>query len=195
MVDGRWNHNIHYHRLVLREIPPGAQRALDVGCGEGLLARELAERVPRVVGIDADARQIELARAAGGGAEYVHDDFLAHEFGERFDLVASIAAIHHMDDAAALRKMAGLLRPGGHLVVVSVAKRYLKRDLPWELAGAVVTRALQLRHGLWQHSAPIAEPALTHRDVRRLASAQLPGVRFRRLVLWRYSLVWTAPAA
>ncbi|GAA0991221.1 hypothetical protein GCM10009555_078180 [Acrocarpospora macrocephala] len=37
----RWNHNIHYHPRILRAIPEGAQRALDVGCGEGMLAREL----------------------------------------------------------------------------------------------------------------------------------------------------------
>ncbi len=35
----RWNHNIQYHRLVLAAVPPGCQRVLDVGCGEGMLAR------------------------------------------------------------------------------------------------------------------------------------------------------------
>ena len=33
--DQRWNHNIHYHRLILQAVPPGCQRVLDVGCGEG----------------------------------------------------------------------------------------------------------------------------------------------------------------
>jgi len=36
----RWNHNIHYHRRILGAIPENAQRALDVGCGEGMLARD-----------------------------------------------------------------------------------------------------------------------------------------------------------
>ena len=40
-----WNHNIHFHPVVLDAVPTGARRALDVGCGAGGLARELAERV------------------------------------------------------------------------------------------------------------------------------------------------------
>jgi enterochelin esterase-like enzyme len=40
-----WNHNIQYHDVVLRSIPRRAARALDVGCGQGLLAQQLA-RLP-----------------------------------------------------------------------------------------------------------------------------------------------------
>src|ERR1035438_1423379 len=39
MRTGPWNHNIHYHDVVLRSVPPRCRRALDVGCGQGLLAR------------------------------------------------------------------------------------------------------------------------------------------------------------
>ena len=60
---GRWNHNIHYYLLVLAVVPPGCQRVLDVGCGEGMLARQLADLVPHVSGVDADARSIDLARS------------------------------------------------------------------------------------------------------------------------------------
>ena len=38
----RWNHNTHFHDLVLRAVPPGASTALDVGTGNGLLAGDLA---------------------------------------------------------------------------------------------------------------------------------------------------------
>src|SRR6516165_6467019 len=60
--DRRWNHNTHYYPLILATVPAGCQRVLDVGCGEGMLARQLARRVPRVVGIDQDTTSIELAR-------------------------------------------------------------------------------------------------------------------------------------
>lgn len=52
---GRWNHNIHYHRLILDAVPAGASSALDVGCGNGLLSTELHSRVSKVAGIDLDA--------------------------------------------------------------------------------------------------------------------------------------------
>lgn len=32
-----WSHNLHYHRMILEAIPPGCERALDVGCGTGAL--------------------------------------------------------------------------------------------------------------------------------------------------------------
>jgi hypothetical protein len=30
-----WNHNRHHHRVILAAVPPGSERALDVGCGTG----------------------------------------------------------------------------------------------------------------------------------------------------------------
>jgi len=39
-----------------------------------------------------------------------------------FDLVASVAVIHHLDFVAGIRRMAALLRPGGRLVVVGLAR-------------------------------------------------------------------------
>ncbi len=39
-----WSHNSWYHPVLLRQVPEGAQRVLDVGCGAGTLARKLAGR-------------------------------------------------------------------------------------------------------------------------------------------------------
>jgi 16S rRNA A1518/A1519 N6-dimethyltransferase RsmA/KsgA/DIM1 with predicted DNA glycosylase/AP lyase activity len=43
-----WNHNTHYYRRILRAVPCGTRSALDVGTGDGLLARDLHEKVPEV---------------------------------------------------------------------------------------------------------------------------------------------------
>jgi SAM-dependent methyltransferase len=71
-----WNHNIHYHPLILGAVPDGCQRGLDVGCGEGRLARDLRQVVPHVVAIDCDRPVIDRARQQDAGAEYVCGDFL-----------------------------------------------------------------------------------------------------------------------
>jgi hypothetical protein len=42
---------------------------------------------------------------------------------------------------------------------------------------------------------PVAEPDLTVRQVRAEATRLLPGVRVRRLLFWRYLLLWRRPAA
>jgi SAM-dependent methyltransferase len=195
VADRRWNHNIHYHRLVLKQIPIGTRRALDVGCGEGLLTRALSRQIPHVVGIDRDAAQIQQARAAGGGPRYVGDDFLTHWFDERFDFVATIATLHHVDVRTGLRRLRQLVAPGGRLVVIGLGARSRPADLPWDAAGFAVHRYYRRRYGLWEHSAPIAEPVLSTAQTRSVAEQELPGLRFRRLVLFRHILVWDAPAA
>jgi 2-polyprenyl-3-methyl-5-hydroxy-6-metoxy-1,4-benzoquinol methylase len=194
---GRWNHNIHYYRLILAAVPPGCHRALDVGCGEGTLARQLAGLVRHVSAIDADAQSIELARRqdAAGQIDLICGDFLAHPFEPgSFDMITSVAALHHMDPAAALERMSRLLRPGGTLAVVGLARSRLPEDLPWEAAGVIANLGYRLTRTYWEQPSPtVWPPPHTYAAIRGLAPRSLPGVRYRRHVLWRYSLVWTKP--
>lgn len=195
--EGRWNHNIHYQRVLLDAVPVGAARALDVGCGEGVFTRALRQRVGHVVGLDPDRPSLELARRAGGdGIDYVEGDVLTYDFGDSsFDFVGSVTALHHMDMEAALHRMAALLRPGGTLGVVGVGRRRWPHDLPFDAIGFVVTRLHRLAKGEWTTPAPkVWPPPLTFAQTRRLAARALPGARFRRRLLWRYTLVWTKPA-
>ena len=197
MAEERWNHNIHLQPVVLDAVPPGARRALDVGCGFGMLTRELRRVVPEVVGVDLHEPSLDQARAesGGGGVTYRKVDILDHDLEPAsFDVVASVATLHHMDAHAGLVAMRDLVRPGGTLVVIGLARSRLPRDLPWELAGAVSTRWLKLRRRYWEHSSPtVWPPPETYDGMRGLAERVLPGVRYRRHVLWRYSLVWVKP--
>ena len=52
----------------------GAQRVLDVGTGEGQMARLAAESCPMVVGMDPSAAQVGLGAARGGGVHYLRAD-------------------------------------------------------------------------------------------------------------------------
>ena len=198
MPDSRWNHNIHYHPLVLAAVPPGSRTALDVGCGEGLLTEELRAVVPSVTGIDLDEPTLELARRRnnGAGIEYVRGDVLTHPFEPAsFDVVASIAALHHMDTTAGLERMRDLLRPGGVLAVIGLPRNRWPHDVPYAVAGVVAHRWHRWRNGgLARMSAPtVWPPPDTFSEVRRTAGRLLPGVRLRRHVLFRYSLLWTKP--
>jgi SAM-dependent methyltransferase len=194
----RWNHNLHYHRVILAAVPDGARRSLDVGCGVGMLARDLRRVVPHVTAIDRDAASIEEARREhdGAGIDYVLGDFMTHPFAPgSFDHIASIAALHHMDAGAALERMRSLLAPGGTLAIVGLARPRYPADLPFAIAGTVGHRVLRLRNGYWEDSAPrLWPPPDSFGETRRLARGALPGARYRRRLLWRYSLVWTKPA-
>jgi SAM-dependent methyltransferase len=194
--DDRWNHNLHYHPLILAAVAAGCDSALDVGCGEGILARELRASVPRVTGIDLDEPSLLLARRQdpGGTITFVHGDFLDYPFPETFGFIASVAALHHMDMRRALARMRDLLRPGGTLVVVGLARARFPADVLPEVGGAVLHRAYLLRRTYWQHSAPMVwPPPESYRSARRIAREVLPGVRYRRHLLWRYSLTWSKP--
>jgi 2-polyprenyl-3-methyl-5-hydroxy-6-metoxy-1,4-benzoquinol methylase len=193
-----WNHNIHYHSLILRQLPPDCRSVLDVGCGEGLLARKLSRVVPDVMAIDLDAPTIALARQQtdAGHVEYVVGDFLTYSFEPAsFDAILSVAALHHMGTAVALRRMQELLRPGGTLAVVGLARSRYPADLAWDLAGAIGTRLHKLTKTYWETSAPkIWPPPDTFGQTRGVVRTTLAGARYRRHILWRYSLVWTKPA-
>src|SRR5205807_1475151 len=107
----------------------------DVGCGEGMLARRMARLVPQVVGIDPDEASIGLARRQdpGGEIEFICGDFLDQPFPPAsFNMITSVAALHHMDASAALERMDQLLSPGGRLAIVGLARDRLPADLPWE---------------------------------------------------------------
>jgi SAM-dependent methyltransferase len=143
--------------VILAAVPDGARRSLDVGCGVGMLARDLRRVVPQVTAIDRDAASVDVARRAdaGEGIDYLVGDFMTHPFAPgSFDHIASIAALHHMDAAAALARMAELLAPGGTLAVVGLARARYPADLPFAAAGAVGHRVLAVRRTYWEDSAP-----------------------------------------
>ncbi len=191
-----WNHNLHYQPVILNAVPPGCQTALDVGCGDGLLAARLAERCAQVTGIDRDPPMIATARAQHAGARvtFVEADFLTHPFpADSFNFVCANTSLHHMDFTAALTRAAHLLRPGGRLAVIGLAADKSLADLLASAPGVPVNLLYRAIYGWGESGAPILFPDHSWREVRAAARATLPGVRYRRRLLWRYSLLWRKP--
>ena len=195
----RWDHNIHYHSILLENVPAHAERALDIGCGNGILSRGLRTLVPDVVGIDIEKAMIALAKSETDSSienlEYILGDALTYPLKtESFDAIVCVATLHHMDTAKALQRMRKLLRPGGTLGIIGVARSSTPQDFIYNIGGAVATRVYRLNRTFWHHPAPtLWPPKDSYAGVRRIANSVLPGVVYRRHLLFRYTLTWTKP--
>jgi SAM-dependent methyltransferase len=124
--------------LFKAQLPPAPARILEVGCGEGRLARALDELGYRVTAIDPDAPEGAIFRAVS--LEQFADS-------DRFDAVLASRALHHIPNlGGALSKLQRLLMPGGRLIVVEHA---------WERLDEPTARwCLEQRRATHAHSAP-----------------------------------------
>jgi SAM-dependent methyltransferase len=196
VADVRWNSNLHALDRLLRDLAPGARTGLDVGCGEGETARRLRARVTSVVGVDPDAASIDLARSYADDIEYhvaTLDDAGLPEGG--FDVVTAVAVLHHLDQRTALPRLATLVRPGGVLIVVGLARSRSVADFARDAVDAIGIRRYTFARDVWHTSAPkIWPPPLTYAQSRSIALEALHGATFRRVPFFRYALTWRRPS-
>lgn len=104
---------------LILEWTAGHERVLEVGTGEGQVARAIAAaHGATVVGIDPTERQIEVAIARGGGPDYHLAGAEQLPFDDAsFDAVVCCLVFEHIDAVdAALSEVARVLRPGGRFV-------------------------------------------------------------------------------
>jgi 2-polyprenyl-6-hydroxyphenyl methylase/3-demethylubiquinone-9 3-methyltransferase len=119
-IDRHW----HADRDSVR--PLAGKRALDVGCGAGLLCEPLARLGAEVTGVDAAAENVAVAAAHAEGAglsiHYVAGELSALDT-EPFDLVTAMEVTEHVADKRAfIAELAKRIVPGG-LMVLSTPNR------------------------------------------------------------------------
>ena len=119
-------------RFVAERAKLESARALDVGCGGGLLSESLARAGARVTGIDLAPGMIEVARLHALEQRLEIDyrvlavDCLAEAEPGAYDVIACMEMLEHVPEPAAiLAEFARLATPGGHLFV-STINRNLK---------------------------------------------------------------------
>ena len=202
--DEGWNHNRLYHRLLWRELPARIGPALEIGCGGGELTAVLAARAEHVLGLDLSPEMLAAARERCAGAANVElalADALTHPLPrEHFDLVVSIATLHHLPLGPMLARARDALRPGGLLWILDVTRD----ETPFELARSALAFPLNILGRLYTTGRLRPPPEvraawdahgatdryLSVAEVRRTAGALLPGAQVRRLFFWRYALTW-----
>jgi SAM-dependent methyltransferase len=129
--DAYWYYRDEFFALV----PPPGRVTLEVGCGEGRVARDLAARGHRVIGVDVTRALARLAFEAGGGPTYLLADGAALPLqAATFDLVVAYNSLMDVDDMpAVIDEISRVLVPGGRLCAcithpLADAGRFATRD-------------------------------------------------------------------
>ncbi len=129
----------------------GTPTLLDIGCGSGMITKEVAALGYAVKGIDFSATAVEKARSVGVDAEVVDlDDGIPGPDGT-YDVVLAGDIIEHVfDPISVIKEASRVVKPGGHLLVtipndVSVMVR-LKT-----LFGISYQEVMYRRSGIYKH--------------------------------------------
>lgn len=117
-------HDINPLRVgfIAEATPIKQARAIDVGCGAGLLAEALATHGARVTGIDLGEAPLAVGRthAGDGGLDIDYRrmtaEAIAAEMAGQFDVVTCLEMLEHVPDpASVVAACVRLVRPGGHV--------------------------------------------------------------------------------
>lgn len=187
----QWNHNTqHYPRIA--ELLAGREVVLDVGCGDGTLARYLAECGHQVIGIDRDP---DVLPADSEGTHYLLADANALPFpADSFDAVVSVMVLHHTRMELALTEMRRVIKPGGLLVDLGYARDKGLGELL--RSAADIPGDLWARRGKtrWEPPTITADAQLGWAETRAVFDKMLPGSNWQRVAGWRYLASWQRDA-
>ena len=200
VADDYWNHNVAFHRRIVRDAARRGGSALDVGCGDGLLLARLTAVCRCVVGLDPDEQAVARARRRLEQiprAKILLDDVMDPGLPERigtFETVSCVATLHHLPLEPALTRLSGLVAPGGRLIVVGLAAN--KSPWDWTLS-ALAVLPLRVIGAMHRETPDIgvatSAPRESLDEIRAAATRSLPGARVRRRFYYRYTLIWDHP--
>jgi len=116
----------HFGRDAKSRAPFDGLQLIDIGCGGGLLSEPMARMGAEVLGVDASAANVKTATVhaveTGTAVTYRHgtaEDVLAE--GKGFDIVLNMEVVEHVADVPAfLQASAGLVAPGGIMVIATL---------------------------------------------------------------------------
>ncbi|MFW5983398.1 MAG: class I SAM-dependent methyltransferase, partial [bacterium] len=192
-----WNHNTHYHKLMLKHLPEKHVSALDIGSGFGLFSFRLSSTFKDVVSLEPDQKSINYSKLkykCQDNITFIGNSFLENNFEDRkFDFISAIASIHHMDFEAALEKMKKLLKPGGKMAILGLYKESSVLDYFFSLTAVLpnyIMNSLSTKKKESAYEMITTLPKITIKEIKQASDSILKKYHFKRLLFWRYLLVY-----
>lgn len=202
--ENKWDHNRFYHEYLLKFLPVHMEKVLEVGCGTGEFSRLLIKYAGEVIALDISEEMLAKARSMASqltNITYVKADFMSYDIEpESYDSIVTIATAHHLPLEEFFIKAAIVLKPGGSLIVLDLFLSCDIMDYLFDfisvplniLTGLIKTghfKESQEEKAAWkEHQKNDTYMAL--KEIKRIADKIITGADIKRLLFWRYSLVW-----
>ncbi|MEG4069294.1 methyltransferase domain-containing protein [Microcoleus sp. Pol11C2] len=182
--------------------------ALDIGCGSGILAFELAQYYDNVVAVDLSAKMLAIAsqKRSAPNIEYLQMDASQLALESQFDLIVSAGTFHHLPNLpAALDAIKKLLNPHGKIVfldniseverpatigyILGAARDFMPDCSTYGFRTALRLLKFRLSPGWLKHLAN--DRYLSERRFRKIYGRCFPGCYFVKLgcfmgVIWEH---------
>ena len=182
--------------------------ALDIGCGSGILAFELAKYYDNVVAVDLSEKLLDIARQkrAAPNIEYIQMDVSSLEFDRQFDLIVSAATFHHLKHLpTTFKSIKKILKRHGKVVfldnisevetpttidyVVNAARDYIPDCSKYGFRNASRLLKFRLSPNWLKHLA--SDKYLSEQRFKKIYNRYFPGCYFVKLgsfmgVIWEY---------
>ncbi len=182
--------------------------ALDIGCGSGILAFELAQYYDNVVAVDVSAKMLAIAsqKRSAPNIEYIQMDASQLVFDRQFDLIVSATTFHHLHNLpAALCAIKKMLNPHGKIVfldnisevetpaticyIIRAARDFIPDCSTYGTRNALRLLRFRLSPSWLKHLA--SDRYLSERRFRKIYGRCFPGCYFVKLgcfmgVIWEH---------
>jgi 2-polyprenyl-3-methyl-5-hydroxy-6-metoxy-1,4-benzoquinol methylase len=202
----QWDHNRQYQNYLLKHIPQNCNCILDVGCGTGELTKKLVPYSVEIIGIDISENMINeaLTRNNDKKIKYIRISVERYleETDKKFDVIISIAALHHMNEERTLEMMKEKLTGDGKIIILDLVKGSF---VDYILALMAVPLSILLRlknNGELKVSKEQKEAwaehfqydrYLTIKEVKNMVRSKLGKAKVKKHLFWRYSIIYKNP--
>jgi 2-polyprenyl-3-methyl-5-hydroxy-6-metoxy-1,4-benzoquinol methylase len=199
----QWDHNRQYQNYLLKNIPPDCSYILDVGCGTGELTKKLVPYSAKIIGIDVSGNMINEAKKRNYDEkiDYIKTSVEKYleETEKRFDVIISIAALHHMNEEKILETMKGRLTQKGKIIILDLVKGSIA-DYAAAIISVPLSIILRLKNNgklkvskeqrdAWEGHFHY-DKYLTIKEVKSIARKKLGEAKIKKHLFWRYSIVY-----